>query len=226
MIRNDNVTNSTKDPNLFSITPSGYFGNGPENIIALENFMTDEEINFLENAAKSITIWDVTETHKNEDGTVIYDSEYWKDRVATRGTLDLNDPKIGPVIESLFKKLQPIVEKHFNVEIKPTTETIVRWLPGQLQNPHADKELHEEPNVGVPNDFPYYDLSSLFYLNDDYEGGELYFPLQNIKFKPKRGSAYFFPGDRNYIHGVTEIKSGIRYTCPFFWTILKLNVEG
>jgi hypothetical protein len=226
MIRNDNVTNSTKDTNLFSITPSGYFGNGPENIIALENFMTDEEINFLENAAKSITIWDVTETHKNEDGTVIYDSEYWKDRVATRGTLDLNDPKIGPVIESLFKKLQPIVEKHFNVEIKPTTETIVRWLPGQLQNPHADKELHEEPNVGVPNDFPYYDLSSLFYLNDDYEGGELYFPLQNIKFKPKRGSAYFFPGDRNYIHGVTEIKSGIRYTCPFFWTILKLNVES
>jgi hypothetical protein len=226
MIRNDNVTNNTKDSNLFSITPSGYFGNGPENIIALENFMTDEEINFLENAAKSITIWDVTETHKNEDGTVIYDSEYWKDRVATRGTLDLNDPKIGPVIESLFKKLQPIVEKHFNVEIKPTTETIVRWLPGQLQNPHADKELHEEPNVGVPNDFPYYDLSSLFYLNDDYEGGELYFPLQNIKFKPKRGSAYFFPGDRNYIHGVTEIKSGIRYTCPFFWTILKLNVES
>jgi hypothetical protein len=22
-----------------------------------------------------------------------------------------------------------------------------------------------------------------------------------------------------YIHGVTEIKSGIRFTCPFFWEI-------
>ena len=62
---------------------------------------------------------------------------------------------------------------------------------------------------------------SLFYLNDDYEGGELYFPLQDVKFKPKKGAAYFFPGDKNYIHGVTEIKSGIRYTCPFFWEITK-----
>jgi len=25
----------------------------------------------------------------------------------------------------------------------------------------------------------------------------------------------------NYIHGVTEVLSGIRYVSPFFWTILK-----
>jgi hypothetical protein len=29
----------------------------------------------------------------------------------------------------------------------------------------------------------------------------------------------------NYIHGVTEITSGIRYTVPFFWTIVKHNGE-
>ena len=61
--------------------------------------------------------------------------------------------------------------------------------------------------------------SAVAYLNDDYEGGELYFPNQGVQFKPKKGAAYFFPGDMNYIHGVTEIKSGIRYTCPFFWEI-------
>ena len=31
-----------------------------------------------------------------------------------------------------------------------------------------------------------------------------------------KSGAYFFPGDKNYIHGVTEIKSGLRFTCPFF----------
>jgi predicted 2-oxoglutarate/Fe(II)-dependent dioxygenase YbiX len=97
---------------------------------------------------------------------------------------------------------------------------MVKWLPGQLQMPHADKELHDGPDAGTPNDFPWYDLAGLFYLNDDYEGGELYFPNQDVQFKPKAGAAYFFPGDKNYIHGVTEIKSGIRYTVPFFWTIL------
>ena len=204
-----------------SITPSGFFGNSKDMIVELENFMTPDEIEFLEKAAKSITIWDITESHTNENGTVIYDADYWKDRVATRPSLDKNDPKIGPVIEGLFQRLQPIIEDFFKVRVQPTGQTIVKWMPGQFQNPHADKELHDGPDAGLPNDFPYYDLSSLFYLNDDYEGGELYFPLQGVKFKPKKGAAYFFPGDKNFIHGVTEIKSGLRYTCPFFWTILE-----
>lgn len=208
-----------------SITPSGFFGNDKSMIVELENFMTEEEISFLENAAKSLTIWDITETHYNENGTVIYDSDYWKDRVATRPSLDKNDPKIGPIISGLFEKLKPVIEDFFNVKATPTGETIVRWLPGQLQHPHADKELHEGPDAGLPNDFPCYDIASLFYLNDDYEGGELYFPKQGIQFKPKKGAAYFFPGDMNYIHGVTEIKSGIRYTCPFFWEITEHTGE-
>ena len=214
------IRNSNLNPPV-SITPSGFFGNSKDMIVELENFMTEEEIVFLEKAAKGITIWDVTETHENENGTVIYDANYWKDRVATRPSLDKNDPEIGPVLERLFKRLQPIIEDFFKVRVTPTGQTIVRWLPGQFQNPHADKELHDGPDAGLPNDFPWYDLSSLFYLNDDYEGGELYFPLQDVKFKPKRGAAYFFPGDKYFIHGVTEIKDSIRYTCPFFWTILE-----
>jgi len=202
-----------------SITPSGFFGDDKAMIVELENFMTEEEIDFLDNAARNISIWDITEDHVNENGTVIYDSSYWKDRVASAPSLNKNDENIVPVIVGLFQKLQPVIENFYNVKAQPTGQTIVRWLPGQLQNPHADKELHDGPDAGKPNDFPWYDLASLFYLNDDYEGGELYFPNQGIKFKPKRGAAYFFPGDKNFIHGVTEIKSGIRYTCPFFWTI-------
>lgn len=204
-----------------SLTPSGWFGNGKEMIVELENFMTQEEIEFLEKAAKSLTIWDVTQSHVNENGTVVYDSDYWKDRVATQPTLDKNDPNISPIVAGLFQRLKPIVEEFYKVKVVPTGTTIVKWLPGQFQNPHADKELHEGPDAGLPNDFPHYDLSSLFYLNDDYEGGELYFPLQDVKFKPKKGAAYFFPGDKNYIHGVTEVKNGLRFTCPFFWEIIE-----
>jgi hypothetical protein len=79
----DNVV--TRKP---SKTPSGWFGSGKEMIVELENFMTQDEIEFLENAAKSITIWDVTQSHVNENGTVIYDSDYWKDRVATTPSLN------------------------------------------------------------------------------------------------------------------------------------------
>jgi hypothetical protein len=203
-----------------SITPSGYFGKSAEMIQARENFMTSEELDFLSNAAKNISVWDVTETHYNDEGTVIYDSKYWEDRVATSNTLDLNDVKINPMITELQARLKSEVDEFFGVDAWPTSTAIVRWLPGQLQMPHADKELHEGDDAGKPNDFPWYDIAGLFYLNDEYEGGELYFPNQEIQFKPKAGAAYFFPGDLNYIHGVTEIKSGIRYVIPFFFTIL------
>lgn len=218
----DNAITVNRKP---SITPSGFFGSGPENIIELENFMTNEEVDFLDKAARTITVWDVTQSHRNENGTIVYDAGFWKDRVASRPSLDKNDPKIGPLIESLVMRLRPIIEDFFKVKIQPTGQTIVKWNPGQFQLPHADKELHSGPDAGTPNDFPNYDIASLFYINDDYEGGELYFPNQKIQFKPKRGAAYFFPGDMNYVHGVTEVKSSLRYTCPFFWEILEHTGE-
>lgn len=215
------VSNRDQTEDRVSITPSGFFGDSPDNIVALENFMTEEEIVALDTFIRNNTEWDVTETHYNEEGTVIYDSGYWKDRVATYLTINKTDPEIPPVIEGMVARFKIEVDKFFNVDAMPTSPALVRWLPGQYQHPHADKELHIGDDKGKPNDFPYYDLAGLFYINDDYEGGELYFPNQGIQFKPKRGAAYFFPGDLNYIHGVTEITSGIRYTCPFFWTILE-----
>jgi hypothetical protein len=215
------LANSHRGAERVSITPSGFFGNSPDNIVTLENFMTEEEIVALDTFIRSNTEWDVTETHYNDEGTVIYDSDYWANRVATYGTIDRVNPEIPRIIEGMVARFKVEVDKFFNVDAMPTSPALVRWLPGMFQHPHADKELHVGDDRGKPNDFPYYDLAGLFYINDDYEGGELYFPNQGIQFKPKRGAAYFFPGDMNYIHGVTEIKSGIRYTCPFFWTIVK-----
>jgi hypothetical protein len=215
----DDLTNK-HSVDRFSITPSGFFGDSADNIVTLEDFMTEEELLKLNNFIRNNESWDVTETHYNENGTVIYDSDYWANRVATYPTIEKVNPEIPKIIEGMVARLKIEVDKFFNVDAEPTSPAMVRWLPGQLQMPHADKELHDGPDAGKPNDFPYYDIAGLFYINDDYEGGELYFPNQGIKFKPKAGAAYFFPGDMNYIHGVSQIKSGIRYTVPFFWTIL------
>jgi hypothetical protein len=212
--------------NEVSITPSGYFGIGAENIVALENFMTDEEKQILYNFAVNNKDWDYTEDIVDDNGIVIYDSSYWKDRVASSTTLHTHAYDIAKLIEKLQARLKVEVDKFFNIDAFASGPTIVKWNVGQYQFPHADKELHKyekwggsPEKEGIPNDFPHYDIAGLFYINDDYEGGELYFPEQNIQFKPKAGAAYFFPGDKNYIHGVTEITKGTRYTCPFFWTI-------
>lgn len=214
----DNISNRHHNFPV-SITPSGHFGDSPDMIGSIENFLTTEELKALNDFIRNNESWDISETHYNEDGTVIYDSGYWDGRVATYPTINKTSPETITLIQEIVKKLKVEIDNFFKVDASPTSPALVRWLPGNFQHPHADKELHEGDNAGKPNDFPWYDIATIIYLNDDYEGGELYFPKQDIQFKPKAGGAYFFPGDLNYIHGITEVTSGIRYTCPFFWTI-------
>jgi hypothetical protein len=216
---------NVKRDNPISITPSGFFGNGPEMIGSIENFLTEIELEKLAGFLRDNSDWDISETRYNENGTIIYDSGYWDNRVATYPTIMKKDPSVVDTIQEIVKRLKLEIDNFFDVDAKATSPALVRWLPGQLQMPHADKELHQGADAGKPNDFPWYDLATIIYLNDEYEGGELYFPNQDIQFKPKRGAAYFFPGDKNYIHGITEIKSGTRYTCPFFWTIISHKSE-
>ena len=54
-------------------------------------------------------------------------------------------------------------------------------------------------------------VSLVAYLNDDYEGGELYFRLQNLTIKPKAGDLYVFPSNYMYPHQAKEVKSGTKY---------------
>lgn len=208
-----------------SITPSGFFGKSVDNIVELENFLTEDEVKRLQDFAKHNKVWDVTETHVDEDGLVLYDHNVWEERVCTYNSLIASDPSILELIYDMIRRLKIEVDKFFDVDVQETGPAIVRWRPGDRQEPHADKEFHIGEERGRPNDFPWYDIASLFYFNDEYEGGELYFPVQGIEFKPKVGAAYFFPGDRFYVHGVRPVKSGMRYTSPFFWTIMRHTGE-
>lgn len=203
-----------------SITPSGFFGNSINNIVELKDFLSIEERERLINFALNNKVWDKTVDHVDEDGLVLYQASIWDNRVCTYNSLIKSDPSILELINSMIARLKVEVDKFFGVDAKETGPAIVRWPVGARQEPHADKEFHAGPEKGRPNDFPWYDLSGLFYFNDDYEGGELYFPQHGIEFKPLPGAAYFFPGDRNYTHGVRPVKSGNRFTSLFFWTII------
>lgn len=60
-------------------------------------------------------------------------------------------------------------------------------------------------------------LSTVSYLNDDYEGGEIEFRHSNVKIKPERGSIVFFPSNFLYVHEVMAIKNGTRYAMPHWY---------
>ena len=77
----------------------------------------------------------------------------------------------------------------------------IKYGPGQHFQEHSD---HGYSYVSV--------LSAVGYLNDDYEGGELYFPKFNLKIKPKAGDLYLFPSSFIYSHIAMPVISGTKYS--------------
>ena len=61
-------------------------------------------------------------------------------------------------------------------------------------------------------------FTSVLYLNDDYEGGELILNSvldendQPIRLKPKKGEVVIFPSDVRFMHEVTPVTKGERYS--------------
>lgn len=64
-------------------------------------------------------------------------------------------------------------------------------------------------------------LSSVMYLNDDYDGGEIEFINSGVKIKPAAGSIIFFPSNFLYVHEVYPITAGYRYSMPHWYHNVK-----
>lgn len=69
--------------------------------------------------------------------------------------------------------------------------------------------MHEHFDSTKPND-----IATLIYINDDYSGGEIYFPDLGIEIKPSAGDLICFPDTPDFVHGVRKITLGSRYTSP------------
>lgn len=54
-------------------------------------------------------------------------------------------------------------------------------------------------------------LSTVYYLNENYTGGEINFPRFNITFKPKANQMIVFPSTYVYNHSVSPVIDGERY---------------
>jgi predicted 2-oxoglutarate/Fe(II)-dependent dioxygenase YbiX len=77
----------------------------------------------------------------------------------------------------------------------------IKYGPGQHFQVHSD---HGYSYICV--------LSSVGYINDDYDGGELYFDKLNLTIKPKAGDLYLFPSSYIYSHAAMPVTNGVKYS--------------
>lgn len=80
------------------------------------------------------------------------------------------------------------------------TYGILKYGSGQFFSNHID-------------DHPAYHrrVSTVYYLNDNYTGGEINFPRFNVTFKPKANQMILFPSTYVYNHSVSPVIEGERY---------------
>lgn len=135
---------------------------------------------------------------------------------------DPNIEKVGlppRFFETLTKRFQEAVGEVFSRPVKPNTSHAQKWEVGGFASPHSDNSDFD----GNPTLFEINKYVGILYLNDDYEGGNLFFTkTDNINEKtltitPKAGSYIIFPGGIENIHGVEEVTAGTRYTMVSFW---------
>lgn len=104
-----------------------------------------------------------------------------------------------------FIKRRQIDVSEINIKLDPVN--LKMYYPDQEMGPHYD---------GQDGDTTLR-YSLVTYLNDDYDGGELYFKNQDIKIKPKAGSLVIFPAQKPYIHQSLPVKNGVKYISPALW---------
>lgn len=206
-----------------SLVKPGHFGKSIDNIKIINNFIDLDDLKLIQKFLPTINEWmDAGENQYAEDGTCTYDSSYWSDRQCSWDILQRINIEVFNIVDKYIQKMKVYLEGSFNVQLSTRPPVIIKWRPGMEQRPHADKQM----NDGRPNPFPTYDINSLIYYNDDFEGGELYYPEYDLIIKPQPGLGVAHPGDINYLHGVKPVISGERYTTPSFYTITELRQNG
>lgn len=177
------------------------------NIFLLENFLTDDEYQkiLMLISESNEDKWKI-EYVENIKRQNIYSSKkineelekrnkFWDDKI-----LKISDKEL---CASITEKINITFNNKYNVT---PISAIQRQQPGTFLAAHFDQGY--DPSL---------EKAFVVYLNDNYNGGELFFPGHNFIIKPPSRSLIMFPGTEDYMHGVKEVLPGsIRYVLTCF----------
>ena len=127
-----------------------------------------------------------------------------------KSDIEDDDTEAGEKLKQLaddvtYRELQVVKDytRKYNIgELRYWEATnYVKYGPGQHFQEHHDHGYSYNCVVSI-----------VAFPNGGYEGGELYFRLQNVKIKPKPGDVYIFPSNFMYPHRAMPVIEGTKYS--------------
>lgn len=112
--------------------------------------------------------------------------------------------KLDSVWQDIYDIEKPLIDdycKKFNIEMNYwEAMNFIKYEVGQHFDEHSD---HGYSYICT--------VSTITYLNDNYDGGELYFPKINIRIKPEAGQFIVFPSTYLFSHIAEPVTKGTKY---------------
>jgi hypothetical protein len=176
-------------------------------LISVENFLSKDQLNTLNNIIVNTSQedWEVeyyanlktfcmTKFGREDVENLVSEGKFeitqnWKDK-----NFNISNHEIYP---PMYEGLNSMVIDSDSTLHLSGLATIQRMQPGVELKSHTDQNT--DPSIKY---------ATIVYINDDYLEGELFFPNLDIKLKPKPGTMLFFPGNKEYEHGVNYVAEG------------------
>jgi len=152
-----------------------------EEICLIKDFLPEEIFNSILEITNNATVSDWDKFNPNSNGQ-------WAHNI-----LEFNN-ELSKIVGSLIKKV-------FNGEPYDFSCNFIRRnRHGQDLLLHYDRQSQKSCEYGL-----------VLYLNDNYEGGEIYYPNRSIEYKPIKNSLVVHSSSEEYTHGVKTVNGNSRY---------------
>ena len=124
---------------------------------------------------------------------------------------DSKNKKWLRLVDQVYEKLEFVTQDYFDRPEGFEGVMLPEWSDDGLVMSRYNRGdsliLHVDGHSCTPPNNHLRVATVVFYLNDVEVGGETFFPLQNKKIKPMRGSCIIFPPTLNFPHQVFASKS-------------------
>jgi len=171
----------------------------------IHDFLEEKDLNLLDSYVSTNLLFEFQR-----------DDELFWDRRVLRVFSSTTPVYIKEAVIKILSRIEGAITDYYHLQDKLYCDTIdfIRWPQGIEQVPHADSE---NPDGSVHNFF-WRTYGCVLYLNRNFQGGVLYYPNKGVSLTARPGTLAFHPGTLEYLHGVSPITEGTRYTIASFWT--------
>lgn len=163
-----------------------------------------------------LSVFDPEHSNKTGKSEFVVDKQVRDTQLVEMGEL------FDPIIDLYRQIVKNVINPFYDINVRDSElPQVLKYQVGGHYQPHADgQSLWKSPEGDILwRKSTDRDLSTVIFLNNDFEGGDFIFPDYRIRVRPEPGLLVCFPSTHEYLHGVEPVTKGIRYSIVNWMTI-------